>query len=105
MNISQAKHSSRSFHLASQRALEQRKITPDQIEVLLIPGLVCESFAIELGIKALALAKGKPLKGQDLEKLFDALDGVEQTAIEDFVGISGAEFRKQLQAVASAFQD
>jgi hypothetical protein len=94
MNISQAKHSSHSFHLASQRALEQRKIAPDQIEVLLIPGLVCEAFAIELGIKALAMAKGKPLKGHDLEKLFDALDGVEQTAIEDFVGISGSEFRK-----------
>ena len=105
MNISHAKHSSRSFHLASQRALEQRQIAPEQIEVLMVPGLVCEAFAVELGIKALALAKGKSLKGHNLERLFDALDDVEQTAIEAFVGISGSEFREQLQLLAFAFQD
>ncbi len=105
MNISHAKHSSRSFHLASQRALEQRQIAPEQIEVLMVPGLVCEAFAVELGIKALVLAKGKSLKCHDLEKLFDALDDAEQTAIEAFVGISGSEFREQLQLVAFAFQD
>lgn len=51
MNVNQAKNASRSFHLAFQRALEPRQAGPGQVEILMVPGVVCAAFAIELGVK------------------------------------------------------
>ena len=103
MNVNQAKNSSRSFHLAFQRALEQRQTGPGQVEVLMVPAVVCAAFAIELGVKAIALAKGAQPRGHELDKLFGTLDAAEQNGIKALVGLSDTDFQKELKAAAGAF--
>ena len=103
MNVNQAKNSSRSFHLAFQRALEPRQTAPGQFEALMVPSVVCAAFAVELGIKAIALTKGAQPRGHNLNELFGALDAAEQSAIKTSVGLSDSDFQNELTAAAGAF--
>jgi hypothetical protein len=104
MDVDQAKNSSRSFHLAFQRALEPHQTAPGQFEALMVPGVVCAAFAVELGIKAIALTDGaQPGKHHKLNELFGALDAAEQSAIKTSVGLSDSDFQNELTAAAGAF--
>jgi HEPN domain-containing protein len=69
----------------------------------MVPGVVCAAFAIELGIKAIALAKGAQPKGHKLDALFGSLDLAEQSALKTAVGLSDLDFQKEIKAAADAF--
>lgn len=103
MNVDQAKNSSRNFHLACQRALELRQTGQGQIESLVVPGVVCAAFAIELGIKAIALGEGTQPRGHGLDELFGILSVPEQNAIKDSIGLPDPDFQKELKVAAGAF--
>ncbi|WP_129139611.1 hypothetical protein [Modicisalibacter coralii] len=105
MNVTQAKNSSRSFHLACQRTLEQRQTSHGQVEILMVPGVVCAAFSIELGIKAIALGEGTQPTGHKLDKLFGTLSAPEQDAIKESIGLPNTDFQKELEAAAGAFEE
>jgi hypothetical protein len=107
MNVDQAKNSSRSFHLASGRCKEQRPLGPGQVEFLAVPAIVCEAFAVELGLKTLIMRKSgsTKVKGHNLAELFGKLFTSEQMALIDTVGLPETDFRKELVAVSTAFED
>jgi hypothetical protein len=69
----------------------------------MVPGVVCVAFAIELGIKAIALAEGAQPKGHELDKLFGTLSAPEQNAIKESLGLPDPDFQKELKAAAGAF--
>ena len=107
MNVDQAKNSSRSFHLASGRCIEQRPIGPGQVEFLAVPAIVCEAFAVELGLKTLIMRKGgsKKVKGHNLAELFGKLFTSEQMALINAVGLPETNFREELVSVSTVFED
>ena len=55
-----AKNAANSFWMAAARSMEQRRLDANQFQMLLIPGVVCSAFAIELGIKSILLPSGRP---------------------------------------------
>lgn len=107
MNVDQAKNSSKSFHLASERCIEQRPLGPGQVEFLAVPAIVCEAFAIELGLKTLIMRKSNStkIKGHNLAELFGKLFTSEQMTLVNKVGLSEIDFRKELVAASTAFEE
>jgi len=74
MNVLQAKMSSAAFHIASERCLTERRIDSETLEIILIPGIVCAVFSVELGFKAIILHAGGKPTGHKLLQLFMKLD-------------------------------
>ncbi|WP_141215638.1 HEPN domain-containing protein [Hahella sp. CCB-MM4] len=103
MNIQQAKNSSRSFHLAFLRAMEPRSASQDKIEMLVVPGIVCAAFSIELGVKALLMEGKKEARGHELYELFSRLAPAEQAELIEMVGATNDDFVRELKSVANAF--
>lgn len=60
MDATWPKKTADSFWLAAARNLEQRRLNPTQFQMLLIPGVVCLAFSIELGLKAILLRTSGP---------------------------------------------
>lgn len=103
MNLDQARNSSKSFYLAFQRNMEQRPVSPGQVQLLVVPAVVCAAFSIELGLKALILQAGKPASGHKLAELFGKLDFPLQKTLVDGVGLDKAQFNVLLQAASNIF--
>src|SRR6266545_5508221 len=103
MNVDQAKYSSRSFYLAYERCMEQRLLSVQQVQVLLIPGVVCAALSVELGFKALVLADQSAATGHRLDELFAILPARTQDAIVRDIGVNRSQFEKSLELVANAF--
>lgn len=105
MNVGQAQNSSKSFYLAHGRCMEQRPLSAQQVQVLLVPAVVCAALSVELGFKALILANQRAETGHALNKLFAVLPEDLQDAIVSAVGIARPEFDKSLGLAANAFVD
>lgn len=72
--VQAARDQSRVFMLAAQRCNEFRPLPSGILQFLEVPSLVCYAFAIEVGLKALALhATGTASRGHDLGQLFRLL--------------------------------
>jgi hypothetical protein len=94
-----------SFWFAATRNLEQRRLSPTQFQSLLIPGVVCLAFAVELGMKAMISRNSAPKKTHDLSRLFSQLP---QEVQEKLVAASGkpqVAFDNSLKAAATIFED
>lgn len=94
-----------SFWLAAARNMEQRMLRPGQFQMLLIPGVVCMAFSIELGMKAL-LPKGTAApRTHDLNTIFSMLDSSVRGQIIAACERGEAEFNALLKKVARAFEE
>jgi len=102
VNIDQAKNSSKAFHTAHRRCLEQRPV-PGGVAFPIVPAIVCGVFSVELGLKTLILRAGGKPAGHDLAKLFGVLDQATQTAIIKASGVPDPQFRSDLAGIANAF--
>lgn len=105
MDASWPKKAADSFWLAAARNFEQRRINPAQHQALLIPGVVCMAFSIELGIKAMILPAGIPPKTHNLAKLFIELPSNIQNKIIAACGTQREMFFDALSKVANSFED
>jgi hypothetical protein len=85
--------------------MEQRRLSGQQVQVLLIPAVVCAALSIELGFKALLFSSQCPVTGHALDKLFESLLVDFQEAIVTDVGITRPEFVKSLGLVVNVFVD
>ena len=105
MDATWRKKAADSFWLAASRSFEQRRINPTQFQMLLIPGVVCLAFSIELGIKAIVLRTISPPKTHNLGELFALLPGPIQNEIVLACQQPRDRFDVSLSAVASTFVD
>ena len=105
MDASWPKKSADSFWLAAARSMEQRRVSPTQFQMLLIPGVVCLAFSIELGIKAMLLPAGKPPKTHNLTTLFRLLPPAIQSQIVSACGMPRDAFDSVLDGVAKVFEE
>jgi len=103
MNIRQVKSSSAAFYIASNRCLEERRIGPESLEIILVPGIVCAVFSIELGLKAIILGAGGKPSGHKLSQLFAKLGPWVQNEIIRAVGLEQQAFLAELAAISDAF--
>jgi predicted DNA binding CopG/RHH family protein len=103
LNQDQAQNSSRSFYLAHQRCIEERRLPDGQIQLLVIPAIVCAAFSIELGFKAIVLQSGGSVSGHKLKELFSALEAPTQQQIVSAVGVAEGEFNTSLAEASNAF--
>jgi hypothetical protein len=94
-----------SFWLAAARNMEQRRINPTQLQMLLIPGVVCLAFSIELGIKAILLRTSQPPRTHNLKRLFALLPANIQEEIVAASGKSRTIFDAALLEAAHVFEE
>lgn len=99
------KKAAESFWLAAARNFEQRRISPTQFQMLLIPGVVCSAFSIELGMKAILLRNGKPPKTHNMAKLFELLPSEIQNRVVGACGKPRKEFDTSLECAARLFEE
>lgn len=105
MDATWPKKAADSFWLAAARSLEQRRINPTQYQMLLIPGVVCSAFSIELGIKAILLRSGQPPKSHNLSKLFEALSPAIQDQVITACGKCRKDFDAALGQASALFEE
>jgi len=91
------------FLLAAGRAMEQRPLGGNQFQMLPVPAVVCNAFAIELYLKALLTLEGSPSSGHDLSALFEKLQQPTRSVIHGRLKMNEADFAPQIAAVAKAF--
>jgi hypothetical protein len=103
MDATWPKKAADSFWLAAARNLEQRRLNPAQFQMLLIPGVVCLAFSIELGIKAILLRTGNPPRTHNLRDLFALLPGNVQDDIVRSCGRPPDAFQASLSSAANIF--
>lgn len=84
---------------------EEREISPGITEVLIVPGIVCGAFAIELYLKSIITSEGGSIKGHDLAELLSSVSVDSQKAIRSKVSYPGIMFDFQLSRVAKAFEE
>lgn len=105
MDRSRIKGAANSFWLAASRNFEKRWTNPRQFQMLLVPGVVCSAFSIELGLKAILFDSGNPPRTHDLSKLFDLLPTATQDQIVAGCGKPRDEFNTSLLAIANLFEE
>jgi hypothetical protein len=105
MDATWPKKSANSFWLAAARCFEQRRINPTQHQMLLIPGVVCLAFSIELGIKAMVLPTAQPPKIHSLAKLFVLLPENIQDQVVAHCGRPREAFNASLDSAAKTFEE
>lgn len=105
MDINRVRASAHAFWLAASRNMEKRWINPTQYQMLLVPGVVCSAFSIELGLKAIIMSSGNPPKTHDLSKLFLLLPSSAQDDIVRKCGKPRDQFDKSLAAIANLFEE
>ncbi|OZG71829.1 hypothetical protein BTA51_19605 [Hahella sp. CCB-MM4] len=71
--------------------------------MLVVPGIVCAAFSIELGVKALLMEGKKEARGHELYELFSRLAPAEQAELIEMVGATNDDFVRELKSVANAF--
>ena len=108
MNLQQARHSARAFLMAARRSFEHRPVGIGRTEMLLVPGVVCAAFSVELSLKAIVIAAGgtpaRGRNGHDLVTLFGQVRTEVQDTIISALGISRSAFEPLLEGVTDAFE-
>jgi len=107
--VERARDQSTVFLLAARRCNEFRPLPSGLQHFLFVPSLVLYAFAIEVGLKALALhASGSAPRGHDLGALFRALPGQLQAQVvaDTSATYPGSEayFDRDLAMVADVFE-
>ena len=105
MDSTWPKKTADAFWLAAARSLEQRRTSPNELQMLLIPGVVCLALSIELGFKAILVKARKPPKTHDLKRLFEALPQAVQQEIIIKCNCLQASFDQALSNVAKSFEE
>jgi hypothetical protein len=105
MTASRAKQTAHAFWLAAARSMEQRRLNTTQYQMLMVPGVVCAAFSIELGIKAMLLLAGSPPKTHNLAQLFSLLPQPIQQQIIASCGKPREAFDQSLAAIANVFDE
>jgi hypothetical protein len=83
--------------------MEMRPLSADQVQMLIVPGVVCLAFSIELGLKALAEAEGAKSWGHRFAELFNRLSpGLQQSLVGD-TGLSRSAFSAELATATDTF--
>ena len=100
-----SKHAATAFWMAAARSMEQRRTSATEYQMLLIPGVVCLAFSIELGIKSILLASRNVPKTHNLAKLFVALPKDVQDSVVSACGQPRSVFDVSLAAIANVFED
>lgn len=92
-----------SFYKAFERCMEQRVLSEDKFEILVVPGTVNIAFACELYLKAILRESGNKTKLHNLEKLYVKLPDEIKNEIEK--NFNGDDFLKELKGICNAFVD
>jgi len=92
-----------SFLLAAGRCFEQRPLRPGQFEMLVVPAVVCNAFAIELYLKAIITLENGTAKGHDLSILFARLSNKAKDILAKKLSIDETELKKKIDEVAGVF--
>ena len=96
-------NTARSFSLAANRSLEQRPLGQGQSEVLMVPAVACQAFAIELYFKAIITLEGGSATGHELGSLYSKIRPNTQAAIRTRASLSEVELNSKLEEVSKAF--
>ena len=81
-----------SFLLGADRCSEQRPLAPGQVQMLLVPAVVCKAFAIELYFKGIITLENGTATGHDLSTLFSRLAAQSQLTLSTQLSLSEVEF-------------
>lgn len=92
-----------SFMLAAARSYERRPLNDQQVQMLIIPAIVCQAFAVELYLKAILVLEEKESRGHDLTQLFSILSEHSQREIRRLV--ADAAFDRNLVEASNAFTE
>lgn len=107
MSLQQARNSALAFLLAARRSFEHRPTGIGRTEMLLVPGVVCAAFSVELSFKTMILAAGgtpaRGKQGHDLATLFSQLTKPEQVNLIARLGLERVSFAPLLDNVTDAF--
>lgn len=98
-------YQSRAFFVAAQRCMEQRSLSGGQLEMPIVPAIVCIAFSIELGLKALAQVEGRSLRGHKLADLFNQLSPTQQAKLVAAAGYTRGVFDSALLEATDVFVD
>ena len=105
MDQKRAKDTANAFWMASARCMEQRRISPAQFNMPLVPGVVCAAFSIELGLKSLVAKTKQPPKTHDLRKLFELLPQEIQDRLVVACSPTRAAFNSSIAAISNVFEE
>ena len=92
-----------SFFLAADRAFEQRSLGPDQVQMLLVPAIVCRAFAIELYLKAIITLEDGNASGHDLSSLYGRTSQSIQVSFQNRLALAAAELAQSLAPISKSF--
>lgn len=92
-----------SFLLAADRASEPRPTGPGQFQMLLVPAVVSNAFAIELYFKAIITLESGSAKGHDLSALFKKISATTQAKLVASIPTNLAAFEQKLRDISSVF--
>ena len=96
-------NSANAFLLAAERAREQRPLGSGQLQMLLVPAVVCTAFAVELYFKGIIALENKNARGHELSKLFDRLSKESQTILIATLQLDRPNFEQKLKAISCLF--
>ncbi|TGG95422.1 hypothetical protein E4656_03080 [Natronospirillum operosum] len=94
---------SSSFHVASKRCMEQRRLPSGKLEMPLVPAVVCQAFAVELGLKAILESEGNSCRGHKLKELYDSLSIEAKKSISDVAGCSEEFMELNMEKISNIF--
>jgi len=94
-----------SFFLGADRCSEQRPLALGQVQMLLVPAVVCKAFSIELYFKGIIAIEKGSATGHDLSTLFSLLTAPSQLTLRTGLSLSEIEFNQKLKDISSAFRD
>lgn len=97
------KNTAFSFLLAADRCFEERSLPNGQLQMPLVPAVVCAAFGIELCLKAIiTIEKGKAT-GHELRKLFIRLSPQSKDALAVALSLEEKVLRQKLSSISGAF--
>lgn len=91
------------YFLAAERCEEQRRISQNQVEWLLVPAVTNRAFSIELFLKAILQNDGISKYGHKLHDLFNKLRHERKTQIIKETGLDSELFQRNLTKISNAF--
>jgi len=96
----------KAFLLAAERCFEQKPLHDGQIQALLVPGIVCTAFSIELSLKAVLTIENKKVKkSHKLNDLYGKLSSDSQLLLQNKLPLKGNNLRNKLTEVSEVFKD
>lgn len=74
-----------------------------QVQMLLVPAVVCKAFAIELYFKGIITLENGTATGHSLSTLFSRLAAQSQLTLRTQLSLSEVEFNQKLKDISDAF--